>query len=237
MRLKMLTENNNGKYLIFAIGEIVLIMVGILLAVQVSEWNQGRKDRIEEKLILTRLNDEMTENLEKISWLLQGFQRKEKAMDKVSLVFSGKPVETDSLFLSDVIISASWGWTVQSLQRLIYEELNNTGRLAIIRNIELRNSITELYNYVQVYEGTGLSRTNDYSRILYAIIPEERSTRLKKGLSPSEQKAIVDAVMNSNLNQRIIFEQNRARYLIRMWNILEESIAQVKAEIESEMNR
>ncbi|MES0446828.1 MAG: hypothetical protein ABUJ92_09815, partial [Desulfobacterales bacterium] len=92
-------------------------------------------------------------------------------------------------------------------------------------------------NYVQVYEGTGLSRTNDYSRILYAIIPEERSTRLKKGLSPSEQKAIVDAVMNSNLNQRIIFEQNRARYLIRMWNILEESIAQVKAEIESEMNR
>ncbi len=237
MRQKMLTENNIGKYLIFAIGEIILIMVGILLAVQVSEWNQGRKDRIEEKLILTRLNDEMTENLEKISWLLQGFQRKEKAMEKVSLVLSGKPVENDSLFLSDVIISATWGWTVQSLQRLIYDELNNTGRLAIIRNIELRNSITELYNYVQVYEGTGLSRTNDYSRILYAIIPEESSARLKKGLSPSEQKAIVDAVMNSNLNQRIIFEQNRARYLIQMWNIFEESIAQVKAEIESEMNR
>lgn len=233
----MLTDNNIGKYLIFAIGEIILIMVGILLAVQVSEWNQGRKDRIEEKLILSRLNDEMTENLEKISWLLQGFQRKEKAMEKVSLVFSGKPAETDSLFLSDVIISATWGWTVQSLQRLIYDELNNTGRLAIIRNIELRNSITELYNYVQVYEGTGLARTNDYSRILYAIIPEERSAGLKKGLSPSEQKAIVDAIMNSNLNQRIIFEQNRARYLIQMWNILEESIAQVKAEIESEMNR
>lgn len=233
----MLTENNIGKYLIFAIGEIILIMVGILLAVQVSEWNQGRKDRIEEKLILTRLNDEMTENLEKISWLLQGFQRKEKAMEKVSLVFSGKPVETDSLFLSDVIISATWGWTVQSLQRLIYDELNNTGRLAIIRNIELRNSITVLYNFVQIYEGTGLSRTNDYSRIVYAIIPEEGSARLKKGLSPSEQNAIVDAVMNSNLNQRIIFEQNRARYLIEMWNILKESIAQVKAEIESEMNR
>ena len=49
-------------YMAYAIGEIVLIMAGILLALQVSEWNQGRRDRAEETKILLRLKEEFEEN-------------------------------------------------------------------------------------------------------------------------------------------------------------------------------
>ncbi len=43
IRQKLLTENRFSKYLIYAIGEIVLVMVGILLALQVNNWNELRK--------------------------------------------------------------------------------------------------------------------------------------------------------------------------------------------------
>ena len=53
-------------YVAYAVGEIALIMIGILLALQISEWNQGRKDRAEETRILVRLKAEYEENQERL---------------------------------------------------------------------------------------------------------------------------------------------------------------------------
>jgi len=55
-------KNKTGKYLKYAFGEIVLVMIGILLALQINSWNQKRLDRIEEKTIISNLHDEFVEN-------------------------------------------------------------------------------------------------------------------------------------------------------------------------------
>ncbi len=93
-------------YLAYAIGEIALIVIGILLALQISEWNQTRMDRVEEKLILSRLSSELSSNSDKLSRLLKGFEKKEKAFEQVLLAFKGMPIEDDSIFLSNVIKSS-----------------------------------------------------------------------------------------------------------------------------------
>lgn len=178
-RQQHLSKNKVGKYLLYAVGEITLIVLGILLAIQVGAWNQAKKDRIEERIILTRLSNELSFDSQKLSTLLKGLENKEKALEQVSMAFTERSEVIDSIFLLDVITSSLWGWTVQALQRLIYEEINNTGRLVIVRNIELRNNITKLYNYIQVAEGTALARTGDYARLVYAIIPRENETQLK----------------------------------------------------------
>ena len=41
-----------GKYLRYAVGEIVLVVIGILIALQVNNWNEYRKEKVEEKKIL-----------------------------------------------------------------------------------------------------------------------------------------------------------------------------------------
>ncbi len=48
IRHRMLTENKFSKYLIYAIGEIVLVVIGILIALQINRWNENRKSRIVE---------------------------------------------------------------------------------------------------------------------------------------------------------------------------------------------
>ncbi len=49
-------KNNTGKYLKYAFGEIVLVVIGILLALQINNWNQERQNRIQEELLLTHNN-------------------------------------------------------------------------------------------------------------------------------------------------------------------------------------
>jgi uncharacterized protein YkvS len=46
IRQQLLAENKTGKYLKYAIGEIVLVMIGIILALQVNNWNEERKNHI-----------------------------------------------------------------------------------------------------------------------------------------------------------------------------------------------
>ena len=51
----MLTENKFSKYLIYAIGEIILVVIGILIALQINNWNENRKASSEEIKILKAL--------------------------------------------------------------------------------------------------------------------------------------------------------------------------------------
>ena len=43
IRQRLLTENKFSKYLLYAIGEIILVVIGILIALQINNWNEGRK--------------------------------------------------------------------------------------------------------------------------------------------------------------------------------------------------
>ena len=62
IRQNLLMENKTGKYFKYAIGEIVLVMIGILLALQVSNWNQDRKDRISERKLLDNIHRDFVHN-------------------------------------------------------------------------------------------------------------------------------------------------------------------------------
>jgi len=59
-------KNNTGKYLKYAIGEIILVVIGILIALQINNWNENRKERTEEQKILILLREEFTLNLAQI---------------------------------------------------------------------------------------------------------------------------------------------------------------------------
>ncbi|MEN2281330.1 DUF6090 family protein [Algoriphagus sp. SE2] len=43
IRYNLMSENNTSKYVKYAIGEIVLVVIGILIALQINNWNESRK--------------------------------------------------------------------------------------------------------------------------------------------------------------------------------------------------
>ncbi|NNK73009.1 MAG: hypothetical protein HKO94_07440 [Flavobacteriaceae bacterium] len=57
-----MSNNQTGKYFKYAIGEILLVVIGILIALQINNWNEGRKDRIKEATILKQINLDFKSN-------------------------------------------------------------------------------------------------------------------------------------------------------------------------------
>lgn len=66
IRQKLLSENRVTRYLIYSLGEIVLVMVGILLALQVNNWNEELKIRIADQRILQNLQTELVLNIKNL---------------------------------------------------------------------------------------------------------------------------------------------------------------------------
>ena len=64
IRQRLLTENKFSKYLIYAIGEIILVVIGILIALQINNWNENRKlNNINVAIFdIPGLNDSQTKN-------------------------------------------------------------------------------------------------------------------------------------------------------------------------------
>ena len=66
IRKQMADDNKPLKYLRYAIGEIVLVVIGILIALSINNWNENRKERIEEQYLLIQLELEFKSNLEQL---------------------------------------------------------------------------------------------------------------------------------------------------------------------------
>lgn len=65
IRQKLLSHlpSRATRYFAYALGEIVLVVIGILIALQINNWNENRKDRIKEQKVLIELKTLFEENI------------------------------------------------------------------------------------------------------------------------------------------------------------------------------
>lgn len=153
IRRNLLSEGKTEKYLKYAIGEIFLVVIGILIALQINNWNEDRKQnkrsseyhqRIHEDLArLIDVSEDVTDNAEKI---LRSITR------TVELLESGT-IETEE-DKSTVDFAMIWfSRTAYQLPELAtYEEMKSNGDLNLIHNVTLRNRIASFNNSLRQVE-------------------------------------------------------------------------------------
>ena len=66
IRQQLVIENRLTKYLLYALGEIVLVVIGILIALQINSWHQGNQRMAQEKILLGQLRLELLEIYEDV---------------------------------------------------------------------------------------------------------------------------------------------------------------------------
>jgi hypothetical protein len=59
IRQRLVSQNKLGKYLVYAIGEIVLVVIGILIAIQINNWNEEKKNNRIETVTLRSLKEDL----------------------------------------------------------------------------------------------------------------------------------------------------------------------------------
>ena len=104
IRKSLLMENKTGKYFKYAIGEIVLVVIGILIALQINNWNEERKNQAFEKEILEQIRANLIKDKLTLIDIKSNFERALSSTDKI-LNASWNQNERDSVkyWLADII--------------------------------------------------------------------------------------------------------------------------------------
>ncbi|SDB51355.1 hypothetical protein SAMN03097699_1831 [Flavobacteriaceae bacterium MAR_2010_188] len=147
IRYDLTEKNKTGKYLKYAIGEIVLVMIGILLALQVSNWNQARQNGQQEAILLTQLLNEYSNNLEQLNNKIE--TRDDIMRSSLAILdyrgLDESQINTDSL---NIHISRTLTRPTFDPELGVTSELTNSGKLYYLTNVELRNSITAFPSFL-----------------------------------------------------------------------------------------
>jgi hypothetical protein len=145
IRQKLLTENKFSKYLLYAIGEIILVVIGILLALQVNISNQKRKDRIVEKEYYKSIKDDLIQDKLRLYAFDSIFNGAEKKILNVIDGMQLSSFNTDSLY-SNV---SSWMVYIDEFKpnNSTFTEIISSGKLQLFLNKEIKHQLLNLYNY------------------------------------------------------------------------------------------
>lgn len=150
LRQKLLAEGKLRKYLVYALGEILLVMIGILLALQVNNWNETRKNRTLQVKYLNDIQEELVNNQRLMERLvLNRVSRKIEGLQKVKSYANNSYEVKDTLaFLLDASFGAVFGNGIEFLNSSIFEELKNTGNIQLLSNDSLKLQILNYYHFV-----------------------------------------------------------------------------------------
>lgn len=102
IRQNLLTDNKVRKYLIYAIGEVILVVIGILIALQINNWNENRKEsQLEDKLIEVLITDLQLKKEEFVSDLAIGRSILQKS--DTTIKYWEKTGNIDTLYLRSLL--------------------------------------------------------------------------------------------------------------------------------------
>jgi protein associated with RNAse G/E len=154
IRKKLADDNRPIKYIRYAIGEIVLVVIGILIALAINNWNENRKAALQEDLYLNRLLSETNQDLIHFAESINSLEKGNQTIVLFSEAIKSEAIQ-DSLLLQRASDYFKYGsiYPVFTSSRSTFDDLSSTGNLKIIKNIKLREALVKYYaDYEQAKE-------------------------------------------------------------------------------------
>lgn len=150
IRYDLMEQNKTRKYLKYALGEILLVMIGILLALQVNNWNNNRIERAKEANYIENINREFKSNRAQLDSALVYHQ---KVNGNTTKILNLVPIDVNTFnkdSLSFYITKTFYHYTFNPQQSTI-NSLTNTSSFEIISNLELRGLLQKWDELVKDY--------------------------------------------------------------------------------------
>jgi hypothetical protein len=156
IRQDLLSKGKTGKYLKYAIGEIILVVIGILLALQINTWNENRIDSKRLNLYTQSLLNDLELDKKRLIECMVFDSTKVSIIDRLS-----EPVQD---FIEDY--SDRGILTIKSIKvnNATFKTMSSSNDLELYQNIDLQNSISKYYadvEYVIRFENVYIN--NSYS--------------------------------------------------------------------------
>ena len=197
IRYDLVEKNKTGKYLKYAIGEIVLVVIGILIALQINNWNEYRKDRNREQAILKNLQIDFQTNIENVndasSHFMVAYEASANLLEIIRAddIINGSEIEQ---LLDDIINKP------KSLDIITgsIDEMLNTGSINLIKDDNLRKQLSN-WSYYQTDTEDDIVIYRDY--LFGFFIPSVMNKAILRNME-------VPDFFEENLNLKTIRKSN-----------------------------
>ncbi|WP_228852916.1 DUF6090 family protein [Aegicerativicinus sediminis] len=229
IRQKFLSENNFSKYLIYAIGEIILVVVGILIALQINNWNENRILLKKENHYLNEIITNLEGDITKINEILNFNQIKDSLLDDTInplMDFEGDDEITQVIAKN---FQSNSEYNVFEQNNAAYTNMLQAENIGLIQNDTLRQKLTYYYQQnEELKTGTALrikGLTREFTDIsvklifnkstITQIIGRENNWPIKIELNREDKANILSYLIN--IKDNIYF------YNIRLNRVMEEA--------------
>lgn len=226
VRKSLMESGSTRKYIFYAIGEIALVVIGILIALQINNWNEGKKLAAKEKNALTEILSDLDVNIHSLENILNSDENNiTQAIQSINIVLSY--LEDSSAYQDSLSIHFRNVYNYPNVDLKVsgYESLTSMG-MDLISNNQIRSEIGKYYSFIVPFVSKAKRELRDdfYKYMLgdmqekFIAIGENNRIRLLKPLDFDELKK------NTRYNQTLkmyldLFEFYKQQTLI----VLEES--------------
>ena len=161
-RQRLLSENKFSKYFIYAIGEIILVVIGILIALSINNWNENNKLQAQELKILKQIKTDLIENKNEIIELRQRISINSFAMDTIVAKLKRKEYDVAFDINTTLIHRKSYFNNANSGYQLI-----GNSSSTIISNDSILKGVLQLYekDFVNINNRQNLMNTTIDNRV------------------------------------------------------------------------
>jgi soluble cytochrome b562 len=226
IRQNLLMENKTGKYFKYAIGEIVLVVIGILIALSINNWNESRKIKNKKQTLVLNLIEDFEENK---TLLELAINNSDTLILKMSRFFdnaySDKPkISLDSI---KVLSDGFFRPTIFFPLTTTYDEAKANGNITLLNNKELSQNFAEFQRGFNSYIGLSDQGLNSFftgsvwelkkSIGTLDYIRGEKRIFTKKYLDKNEYKELINTpLVIATLENRYTLERNVRSSLVGM---------------------
>lgn len=146
IRQRLVFENKSQKYLRYAMGEIVLVVIGILIALQINVWNELQNQSKKETRLLEKLESEISQDFKRLQASHKAYEKYEANAKKgLDLFYKAKTIKD-----IDSVYSLTYtSWIDLNINHNTYNEMVNTGSLYSLENDKLQKAIISYYLAVE----------------------------------------------------------------------------------------
>jgi hypothetical protein len=206
----------------YAIGELFVVTIGVLIALAIGEWNKERLERAEEFDVVSRLISDIEVDLQEFEFRLKAINDKEESLLRVQSALSNAGPQNEIVFLRDIIIGADFGWNQGLANRATFDDLLGSGSLAIISDREIRTLISAYYKNYNDSHTRIEERETEYPHRSYQLVPRSivlmkdgvvDESHLESDLGDEYINELVNAVLESSIGQYVIAEINLAHFI------------------------
>jgi hypothetical protein len=158
IRKSLIESGSTRKYILYAIGEIALVVIGILIALQINNWNEGRQAAKFELQLLLELKKTMERDTGRIAWASEGNQRNQNSARIVLTYLDSNLPPHDSLQRHFGLANAWWQLPIS---RSAFRNIEDYG-MYFIKNERIRDGLNTIYGSQSEFVEDLIDRQSTY---------------------------------------------------------------------------